>query len=437
MRFTDKGVAALRPKAVRYEVWEDGRTGFGVRVAPSGRKSWIFMYRFDGKARRMTFGTYPAVGLSTARVKFSEAKRKLDHGEDPGLAALTEKKAEREAATIKELVDEYLQRSAKGLRGYSEVKRILEREVVPAWGRRKASSVKRRDVILLLDGIVDRSAPVMANRTLSWVRRMFKFAIAREVVEINPAAGIEKPGKETERDRVLGDVEIRGLWNGLAKADMTEAERLVTRLILVTAQRPIEVAGAKTAELDLDGECLWQLPAARAKNKRIHLLPLSPLAVQLFKEALETCAKDGVLFPSPAGDKPLTSKDISRAFLENAAPLGIPQPKPPGLDERKKLTAEEERQAKLALKAERKRISFTPHDMRRTAATQMTEMGFTRFVVDRVLNHTEQGVGRVYDRYEYLREKRAALEAWARRLEGILAGRKAVDDKVVPLRPAS
>ena len=88
MRFTDRSIASLKPKAARYEAWEDGRTGFGVRVAPIGRKSWVYMYRFDGKARRMTFGPYPRMSLADARVKLAEAKRKLDRGIDPGAEAV-------------------------------------------------------------------------------------------------------------------------------------------------------------------------------------------------------------------------------------------------------------------------------------------------------------------------------------------------------------
>ena len=119
MRLTDRSVAALKVKPERYEVWEDGRTGFGVRIAPSGRKSWLFMYRFAGKARRMTLGAYPSVGLATARVAFAEAKRKLDHGEDPGVLASAERRAERDASTVSQLINEYLARSAKGLRSSS------------------------------------------------------------------------------------------------------------------------------------------------------------------------------------------------------------------------------------------------------------------------------------------------------------------------------
>ena len=273
MRLTDKGVAALRARADRHEVCEDGRTGFGVRVAPSGRKSWLFMYRFAGKARRMTLGTYPGVGLATARVKFAEAKRKLDHGEDPGSLAKAEKLVDREASTVRQLVDEYLERSAKGLRGYAEIKRILERDVVAAWGSRKARTVKRRDVIVLLDSIVDRGSPIMANRTLNWVHRMFNFAIRREIVDSNPCVGVGPPSKEVERDRVLSDGEVFGLLNGLPEADMSEASRLAIKLLLATAQRPGEVAGALLDEFDLE-QRVWILPATRVKNARLHVVPL-------------------------------------------------------------------------------------------------------------------------------------------------------------------
>jgi integrase len=429
MRFTDKNVAALKPRAHRYEVWEDGRSGYGLRVSPAGRKSWVYMYRFGGKARRMTLGNYPAVGLASAHVKFAQAKKLLDHGEDPGAAAKADKLAERDAPTVRTLIDEYLERSAKALRSYREIKRVLELDIAPRWGKRKAKSIKRRDVILLLDEIADRGAPIMANRTLNWVRRMFNFGISREVVDGNPTTGVEAPSKETERERTLTDDEIRALWHGLPKADLTEATRLAIKMLLVTAQRPGEVAGIRTRELGDLKERIWSIPGERTKNERIHLVPLSPQAIDLVEVALKSCAKNGLLFPSPDGESPMTSHALSKAFLRNAEALGIPQPAPQ-IKER----APSDRQAKAAAKLERKRVSFTPHDLRRTAFTGITELGFTRFIADRVTNHTEAGVGRVYDRYEYLREKRAALEAWAQRLEDLLANKKALAGKVVKLR---
>jgi integrase len=426
MRMTDKGVVALKPKAERYEEWEDGRTGFGVRVAPSGRKSWIFMYRFGGKARRMTLGSHPAVGLAAARVALAEAKRRLDYGEDPGTLALAARASERAASTVADLVEEYLERSARNLRSYKEVRRILEREVVPAWGIRKAKSIKRRDVILLLDSIVDRGAPIMANRTMSRVRRMFNFAVRRDIIEVNPCLGIEAPGREIERERVLSDDEIRSLWHGLPRARTNDATRIVAKLILVTAQRPGEVAGASRVELDLDGQRVWTIPAERAKNGRPHAVPLSPLAIDLFREALVQAAGER-LFMDRSGTKPLGTDALGRLFMRNAEALGISRPK---------WDAQVGTAEAMELRRERRRVAYAPHDLRRTASTRMTELGFTRFIVDRVLNHKEAGVGGVYDRYEYLREKRQALDAWAARLEEIVMGRQTDESKFVPLRPA-
>src|SRR5262249_46277931 len=155
------------------------------------------------------------------------------------------------------------------------------------------------------------------------------------------------------------------------------------------------------------------------KNGRTHIVPLSALAIELFREALVQCVGgDERIFRDRDGRSPLTTNSLGRAFMRNATALGISRPLWPadGLSDAS---------AAKTLRQERRRQAFAPHDLRRTAATRMTELGSTRFIVDRVLNHAEPGVGAVYDRYEYLREKRQALEAWAARLEEIVTGRKA------------
>ncbi len=113
MRFTDKGIVALKPKAERYEVWEDGKTGLGVRVSTRGRKSWIYMYRFGGRARRMTIGTYPPLTLANARVLQAKAIESKEEGEDPGVAHIAKRRAERQAHTVADLVEEYLEKHAR------------------------------------------------------------------------------------------------------------------------------------------------------------------------------------------------------------------------------------------------------------------------------------------------------------------------------------
>ena len=210
MRFTDKGIAALKPKSERYEVWEDGRTGLGVRVTPKGRRSFVHMYRFDGKARRMTLGTYPVVGLASARVKHASAKEQLSKGIDPGAQQIERKRAERNAETVADLIEEYLEKWARPRkRSADEDERKLKKEVLPLWGKRKAREITRRDVITLLDGIVDRGAPIRANRTLAVIRKMFNFALSRDILDTTPAAMVQAPARENQRDRVLTADEIR------------------------------------------------------------------------------------------------------------------------------------------------------------------------------------------------------------------------------------
>ncbi len=203
MRMTDKGVEALKPKPKRYEAWEDGRTGFGVRVSIRGRKSWLFMYRFDRKARRMTLGAYPFMGVADARIAYAAAKKKLELGIDPGAEALGKKKAERNAETVKDLIDEYMERYARpNKRSAHEDERILNKDVAPEWGNRKAREITRRDAIRLLDKIVDRGSPIMANRTLSALKKVWNFALDRDILDATPFARIKPPTKENHRDRI-------------------------------------------------------------------------------------------------------------------------------------------------------------------------------------------------------------------------------------------
>jgi integrase len=409
MRMTDRGIAALKPKIERYEAWEDGRTGLGVRVSPKGRKSFIYMYRFGGKARRMGLGTCPAISLASARVKHANAKELLAKGTDPGARQTERKRAERDAETVAELIEEYFEKWARPRkRSAAEDERQLRKDVLPVWGKRKAKEITRRDVITLLDGIAERGSPIQANRTLAVIRKMFNFAISRDIVDATPVAMVKAPAKENQRDRVLSADEIRTLWKGLDTAPMSEGVKLVLKLQLATAQRKGEIAGAALSEFDFE-ENVWTIPAERSKNGQAHRVPLSPLALKLIHEAREhagsppTLLPSPWLFPSPAVDGPITPNSINYAVYRTLPAIGL--------------------------------VNVTPHDLRRTAASGMTSLGITRLVVSKILNHVETGVTAVYDRHSYDREKKAALEAWAARLEEIVTG-EAVASKVKDLAEA-
>jgi integrase len=394
MRFTDRSIAALGPKAKIYEVWEDGRTGLGVRMSPRGRKSWNYMYRFAGKARRMTLGTYPAVSLANARVKHANAKELLAKGTDPGAVHVEKRRTERQAETVQNLVDEYLEKWARPRkRSANEDERILNKDVIPVWGKRKAKSITRRDVILLLDGIVERGSPIQANRTLAAVRKMFNFAISRDIVDATPVAMVKAPAREHQRDRVLSADEIRTFWKGLDQAPMSPALKLVLKLELVTAQRKGELIGAALSEFDFE-EKVWTIPAERAKNGIAHRVPLSASALDLLEEAKSLAGESDWLFPSPRDDEPIKPRAVNVALRRALKPGQEGEASAIGLDD------------------------VTPHDLRRTAASGMASLGIARLVIAKVLNHVENSVTAIYDRHSYDAEKRHALEVWAAHLEG-------------------
>jgi integrase len=414
MKFTDKSIKALKPKAERYEVWEDKRSGLGVRVSPKGRKTWVYMYRFGGKARRMGLGTYPAVSLASAHVKHAQAKLLLDKGIDPGAQELEKKQIERDAETVADLAEEYLEKWARPRkRSAGEDKRILKKDVLPAWGKRKARDIRRRDVILLLDTIVERGAPIAANRTLGVVRRMFNFAVSRDILDATPVAMVKAPAKETPRERVLSPEEIRIFWNDLDKAPISPGIVLALKIQLVTAQRKGEIIGAAQSEFDLEDERVWTIPPEHAKNEKTHRVPLSDLAVSLVRSAQALAGESEWLFPSPRGYVPIAGQAVNQALNRALMP---PDKRPAA--------------AKLANKPQVRLSGITPHDLRRTAASNMAALGINRLTIGKVLNHIDQSVTGIYDLYGYETEKRHALEAWAAHLEEIVSGKPASSNVV-------
>jgi len=434
MKLTDRTLKALKPKAERYEKWDEGRAGFGVRVSPAGRKSFIFMYRFEGRPRRMTLGTYPAMSLATARTKHAQAQEAVEKGIDPGAVHVETRRAERQAETVADLIEEYLSKWARpNKRSAAEDERILRKDVLPQWGKKKAKDIRRRDVILLLDDIVERGAPIGANRTLGVIRRMFNFAVSRDILDATPVAMVKAPAKEHQRDRVLTAAEIKMLWKGLDRTVISPIVTAALKLQLVTAQRKGEIIGAALSEFDLENE-IWTIPAERSKNGIAHEVPLSPLALDLIRHTLQIAQENAErrakrhnipprdpkwLFPSPRGDGPVKPQAINGA-LYRACMAPEDRPETGNLGGRPAIGL----------------TDVVPHDLRRTAASGMTALGIPRLVVSKVLNHVERGVTAIYDRHTYDAEKRHALEAWAAHLETILTGKPKADN-VVPLAKAA
>jgi integrase len=391
-RFTDIFIRNLKPKASLYDLRE--AEGFGIRVFPNGAKSWIYLYTFEGRKRRLTLGKYPALALKEARVQYVKAAERLAQGIDPATDRHQKRRSALEAhrePTVAHLVEEYLERWAKPRkRSWARDQAILYKDVIPRWGKRKARDITRRDVVLLLDAIKARGAPIGANRTFEIVRRMFNFAVERGILDSTPTSHVKPVAKENRRDRVLSRAELRQVWSSLETAPISHPIRLALQLILVTGQRKGEVITLEWADLDLK-TAWWTIPAHKTKNGLVHRVPLSLMALNIIGELHRCRLSEQWVFASPIGgsQRPITAPAVDHA-LRRCEFEGV--------------------------------AHFTPHDLRRTMATALGELGFDRLIQDKALNHKDRTVGGIYDRHSYDTEKRLALNAWADHLQAILTG---------------
>ena len=391
-KLTDRAVKLLRPRSERYEVWDTDYPGFGVRVSPAGRKSFVYLYRFKGLLRRMTFGVYPRISLATARARYGKARELLEEKDrDPGAEQMQVRRADRDSMSVQDLADFYIEKWAKPRkRSWQEDQRQLTANVLPFIGRKKGKDVTKRDVIEILDNLIDRGSPIAANRTFAVIRKMFRFGLTKDLVPHNPCEALQAPSAEHQRDRVLKTDEIKAFWNTLDGDDlaMTPGIRLCLKLMLATAQRRAEVATAQWSDFD-DG--WWTIPAGVSKNALAHRVPLSPFALKLLRQADK--GDSPFVFPGRSGNGPVRKETVTKSLRHNEQAFGLDH--------------------------------FTSHDLRRTAASQMASAGVSRLVISKVLNHVESGVTAIYDRHSYDQEKRKALNAWGRRLENIITGKSA------------
>lgn len=409
-KFTDAYIRNLQPTGKVADYREAGSCGFGVRVMPSGTKKFFYVYNMDGKRRFLNLGTYKDVDhkggitLAEANKKLTKAKSKVQEGVDPLLEKVAEKAERKRTPFVSDFVDEFIEKYAKEHnRGWKEIERSLKSEIVPRWGKRKMTDIKRRDLVLVLDEIKERGAPVMANRVLAYTRKMFSWAIERAVLEVHPFLMMKRPNKEETRERTLTGAEIRIFWQNLDKCKMSDPIKRALKLILVTGQRPGEIIGMHRNEINGDW---WEIPAERSKNKQAHRVFLTEMAKQLIGDAT------GFMFESPAHPaNPLASPaDPGQPYEVRTMTSSIKANLPHTPESRV---------------VDNLRIPhFTPHDLRRTAATQWAEMEISGEMIDRLQNHItkqKRGVGHIYNRYSYNKEKQIALEGWERKLLSILA----------------
>ena len=417
---TTRFVKALKPADVPVDYWSDdaGERGFGLRVWPGGTKAWFQYTRKtkDGKAVRVTLGTLPPMKLAKAREEAEGARARVWAGDNPAEERREERQAQRE--TVQALFDSYaqhveLRRQAGEFKSWPDVKRAYERDVLPAWGERPVRDVRRKDVIDLVTAKA-LTGKTAANRLQAYVSMLLAYGVDHDWLDSNPAYRLRKK-KEAARTRVLTSDEIKTLWTyldggddlvlsrGLAKGptitmppESSAALKDLFRVLLLCGQRLGETSRMKWTDLDLAG-ATWRIPGSETKNGREHTVPLAKPVRELLT-ARQEGATSAYVFPSRAGSDSSILVWSKRAAAAMAATAKVP---------------------------------FTAHDLRRTVATGLGELGISGDVIGLVLNHAKPGVtGRHYDHSTREAAKADALTRWAARVHAIVTSKPA---SVVPI----
>jgi integrase len=388
--------SAKAPAQGQIDYWDTKLKGFGLRVSQGGRRTWIAMYRHQGRLRRYTIGTYPPLTLADAREMARDKLADVQKGVDVAEV----KQAGRDADSFGDLVKRYMTEYAtpKNRPGTVRDKRnMLAADVLPRWEHRQAASITRREVIELVNAIAARGAPIRANRIAALMSSIFAFALDQEILQTSPGLRIPRPGAEQARDRVLSADDIRAIWRALD--DEGAAVAGIFKLALLTAQRKSEISGMYWSELDLD-QGWWTLPKERTKADRAHRVPLVPEAVAIL-QAIQDGPHDPVfVFRGGRIGKPINN-------------LG------------------------KALRRVRKRsgVAFWLHDLRRTAASIMASLGVAQLVIGRTLNHADGSVtAKHYALYQYDHEKRDGLLRLETRLLAVINDGEQQISNVIELR---
>ena len=407
---TTRFVDAAKPRhnsagdAVRAEYPDAACPGLHLVVQPTGTRSWAFRFRrrTDRKNVKLTLGKAGDGGLSLAAARHAAAahRHRLEQGAVlvTPVTAVTPQSV-RTGDKVETAVASFLELHVRRKNRISTARvteNIFNRIIVPAWRNRTIDSIRRRDIIDLVEDVAASGRGYHANRTCAVLSKFFAWLVARDALTFSPVTGVERPYKEKIRSRVLTDDELRVLWLACGHEGASgEAIRLMT----LTGARRGEVGEMSRREVDQDHQ-LWNLPAERTKNGRPHTIPLSTQAWTLIEAR-----------PRFAGCDFVFTIDGKRAVNN--------------WDEVKHRIS-----AKAGIAAEGWRL----HDLRRTAASGMQKLGVPVPVIEKALNHvsgTFRGIVGVYQTHDYADEVRIALQRWADRVEEIVGGRPAT---VVKLR---
>ena len=379
VNITDAWLRKLKPPVEREDFRDRGTRGLQLRSSPSGVKTFSFVFRLGSKMGRATLGRYPDVDLKFARTKADEFRKLVSQGIDPR----SEKRAKRRLRemTVELMVHEFIQTYAKPKNSsWKQAESNLRLYLSNFYGTQPISEVTRADIHQILDDLIARDKQTAANRALAHIRKFFGWLVERGYLNHSPADHIKPRHKESERDRVLSDAEIKAIWN--AAEAMSGPYSAWLKLLLLCGQRRVETASMRRSQI-IDGS--WHLSATDTKNKQPHIIPLPNQAQRLVDQLIE---KEGnfLIKSGRNGDRPVNG--FSKAKLQMDRLSGVE--------------------------------NWKFHDLRRTVATNLTKLGIDRLILQKIINHSERGVTQIYDRYSYMDEKREALQKWADRLDEIV-----------------
>jgi integrase len=346
------------------EVFDLGYPGLSLRIGHGGAKTFQQFYRVGGKLKRETLGRWPAITLATARDTWRRTREAVARGEAPS--------ANGKGQLFEHVVEEWLRRDQADSRQSSQYQlhRLVEADLLPAWRGRHVTNITKRDVLTLLDGVVDRGAPAQAKKIEAYVKRFFRWCHQRDLIAANPLEAMEPLPKPKSRERILSDDEFAKVWHAADEGP----HRIAIRLLVLTGARREEISQLKWCEID--GTSIV-LAGERTKNGEPRIIPLSVPAMALL--AANPHIGDYVF--TLGGHKPIGSWGRAKRALDDAA--GV--------------------------------TGWRIHDLRRTVATGMQKLGVTLQTVEAVLGHTSgsrDGIVGVYQRHDYAAEKISALEAW-------------------------
>lgn len=366
-----------------------GVKGLALRITKAGSKSFVYRYWYNGQSKRYKIGSYPNIGLSDARDEARVLSVKVNRGIDP-LAEKQKRELVKDSLTFKELTDEFKIKHLPTLRDNTryEYNRIIDNELIPTLGNCNVEEISKSQIIILLDKKAYKDdSPTMANRMRARLSRIFTFGMERAMIESNPVQNTTTyKGGNNKRDRRYTEKEIIELWGFFEQwGEPTES---VLKMLLICGQRKTETMKMRWDNIN---DKIWTIPAELAKNKQAHDVPLPPMAIDIIEKRKAVSGKSDWVFESPQkpGEPIQWIQRVSRAIQANST-----------VDD------------------------FRPHDLRRTATSYMAKLGVDRTVLGKILNH--KGLSRdghvtsIYDRHDYMDEKREALKKWSSLLQRII-----------------